>query len=86
MDSQNGGRVGKINSLLGKEVLTKMEESDLITKNSNKDWSEYKSDLKKDINALLTQLEDDKYKDAENSIDKVIDKLKDWKERINKNL
>jgi hypothetical protein len=69
-----------------KEVLTKMEESDLITKNSNKDWSEYKSDLKKDINALLTQLEDDKYKDAENSIDKVIDKLKDWKERINKNL
>jgi hypothetical protein len=69
-----------------KEVLTKMEESDLITKNSNKDWSEYKSDLKKDINALLNQLEDDKYKDAENSIDKVIDKLKDWKERINKNL
>lgn len=69
-----------------KEVLTKMEESDLITKNSNKDWSEYKSDLKKDINELLTQLEDDKYKDAENSIDKVIDKLKDWKERINKNL
>jgi len=69
-----------------KEILTKMDESDLITKNSNKDWSEYKSDLKKDINELLTQLEDDKYKDAENSIDKVIDKLKDWKDRINKNL
>jgi hypothetical protein len=69
-----------------KEVLSKMEESDLITKDSNKNWSEYKNELKEDINELLNQLEDDKYKDAENSIDKVIDKLKNWKERINKNL
>ena len=68
------------------EVLTKMEESDLITKYSNKNWSEYKTELKEDINELLNQLEDDKYKDAEKSIDKVIDRLKDWKERINKNL
>lgn len=65
-----------------RETLSNMSESDLITKNSDKSWSEHKKDFRDNINSLLNNIEDDKYEDAEDTIGKTITMLKNWKKRI----
>lgn len=69
-----------------REALSNMEESDLITKNSKKSWSDHKKDFRDNINSLLDNIEDDNYEDAEDTIGKTITMLKGWKKRISSGL
>ena len=69
-----------------REVLSTIDESDLIAKKGTKDWSEHKSDFKKKIGELIGKIEDDKYEDAHNIIDDTIEILKTWKGRIKSGL
>lgn len=59
-----------------------VKESDLISKKSNKSWSEHKSEFKEIIDDLLNHIEDDEYKDANDLIGDAIDILKAWKKKI----
>lgn len=70
-----------------KEVILEMElqESDIIAKEKSQ-WDEIKKKFKKNISSLISQIEDDNYKDAEGEIDSAIKTLRFWKKRIERNL
>jgi hypothetical protein len=75
----------KIRSIV-REVLSKIDESDLIAKKGSKSWSEHKKDFKEKVGELIDKIEDDKYEDAHNLIDDTIEILKTWKKRIKSGL
>lgn len=74
-----------------REVLSNVEESDLIVKRTKKTWPEHKSELKGNIEKLFDYIEEDKYyeKDGVNEISDLIDDtievLNTWKKRIRSN-
>jgi PHP family Zn ribbon phosphoesterase len=69
-----------------REAFQDVNESDLITKNTKETWEEIKKEFKRKNEILLKHIDDDNYDNADNLIDEVIDMLKDWKKRINKNI
>jgi PHP family Zn ribbon phosphoesterase len=69
-----------------REAFQEVNESDLITKNTKETWEEIKKEFKRKNEILLQHIDDDNYDNADNLIDEVIDMLKDWKKRINKNI
>jgi len=44
-----------------KEVLSNFQESDLITKKTQKSWSKHKQELKGNVSKLINYIEKDKY-------------------------
>jgi flagellar motor switch protein FliG len=69
-----------------RETFQEVNESDLITKDTKETWEEIKKEFKRKNETLLNHIDDDNYDNADNLIDEVIDILKDWKKRINKNI
>jgi hypothetical protein len=72
---------------LVKEIISELNlsESDIITKEKS-EWKEMKSQFKKNVKSLISNIEDDKYSDANGDIDQTIKILKTWKKRLSKNL
>jgi flagellar motor switch protein FliG len=69
-----------------RETFQEVNESDLITKDTKETWEEIKKEFKRKNETLLNHIDDDNYDNADNLIDEVIEMLKDWKKRINKNI
>jgi PHP family Zn ribbon phosphoesterase len=72
-----------------REAFEEVNESDLITKNTQETWQEIKKEFKRKNEILLKHIDDDNYDNADNLIDEVIEvieMLKNWKKRINKNI
>ncbi len=69
-----------------REAFEEVNESDLITKNTKETWQEIKKEFKRKNEILLKHIDDDNYDNADNLIDEVIEMLKNWKKRINKNI
>lgn len=62
-----------------------LKEIDLVSKTKS-DWTIAKKDLKKTIEKLIKNIETDDYKEGVELIDKAIEGLKLWKQKINKNI
>lgn len=69
-----------------RETFQEVNESDLITKDTKETWGEIKKEFKRKNETLLNHIDDDNYDNADNLIDEVIEMLKGWKKRINKNI
>jgi flagellar motor switch protein FliG len=69
-----------------REAFQEVNESDLITKDTKETWEEIKKEFKRKNETLLNHIDDDNYDNADNLIDEVIEMLKGWKKRINKNI
>ncbi len=62
-----------------------IKETDLVSKTKT-DWEETKKDLKDTISQIIKDLEIDDYKEGLALIDKALNGLKTWKNKINKNI
>jgi LPS O-antigen subunit length determinant protein (WzzB/FepE family) len=73
-----------------RNTIQDVNESDLITKRSNKTWSEHKSELNNNIKDVINFIEDDVYDEKDgvekivNKIDDSIEVLKSWKSKVKK--
>lgn len=62
--------------------MSRMGESDLVTRKGDKSWSKQKEEFKEKVDTLLNHIEDDEYEDADGLIDDTINILKVWKTKI----
>lgn len=67
------------------EQVSKIKESDLVYKKKS-DWVEAKKKMRNDLVELLKNIESDDYEEGVDKIDDVINSLKSWKSKIQKQL
>lgn len=67
---------------LVREIMSEMDESDLLVKNDNRTWAEMSNELKIDVDKLIQDISTDKYVHALDDISSIAATMKIWKHRI----
>ena len=67
---------------LVKEVMSEMDESDLLVKKDGKSWEEMSDELRFDVDKLINAISKDKYSEALDEISSIAATMKIWKHRI----
>jgi len=66
-----------------KEVMSDLDESDLITRRDDgRTWEKMSNDLKLEVDKMIANISKDKYTDALDNISEISATMKMWKHRI----
>ena len=67
---------------LVKEVMSEMDESDLVVKDNGTTWEEMSDNLRTEVEQLINNITNDKYPQALDDISGIAATMKIWKNRI----
>lgn len=67
---------------LVKEVMSEMDESDLVVKDNGTTWEEMSEALRSEVDKLINNITEDKYHQALDDISGIAATMKIWKHRI----